>query len=50
MGVEERIIAKINAELGSNVDDLSRSKDLVNGFVNKINLIEEKVNSIFLSA
>lgn len=45
MGIDDRIVAKLNAELGGNVDNLSRSKDLVNKFVDQLNCIEKKVNS-----
>lgn len=45
MGIDDRIVAKLNVELGSNVDNISRSKDLVNKFVNRLNKIEEKVRS-----
>jgi hypothetical protein len=44
MGIDDRIVAKLNADLGSNVDNISRSKDLVNKFVNRLNNIEEKVS------
>lgn len=43
MGIDDRIVAKLNAELGGNVDNLSRSKDLVNKFANQLNCIEKKV-------
>lgn len=43
MGIDDRIVAKLNAELGSNADNICRSKDLVNKFVNQLNKIEEKV-------
>lgn len=43
MGIDDRIVAKLNAELGGNVDNLSRSKDLVNKFVDQLNCIEKKV-------
>lgn len=48
MGIEDRIVAKLNAELGGSVDNLSRSKDLVNKYVNKLNTIEDKVKSKIL--
>lgn len=43
MGIEERVIAKLNAELGSKVENLSRSKELVNKYVEQLNNIEKKV-------
>ena len=43
MGIDDRIVAKLNAELGGNVDNLSRSKDLVNKFADQLNCIEKKV-------
>lgn len=43
MGIDDRIVAKLNAELGSNVENISKSKDLVNKYVNQLNSIEEKV-------
>lgn len=46
MGKEERIIAKFNAELGGNVENLARSKELVNKYVNQLNNIERKVKII----
>lgn len=45
MGIDDRIVAKLNAELGANVENISRSKDLVNKFVDQLNVIEEKVKS-----
>lgn len=48
MGIEDRIVAKLNAELGGSVDNISRSKDLVNKYVNQLNIIEEKVKKLFL--
>lgn len=47
MGIDDRIVAKLNVELGSNVENISRSKDLVNKFVNRLNNIEAKVNFSF---
>lgn len=41
--MENRILAEFNTELGSNVDDLAKSKDLVNKYVEQLNAIEEKV-------
>jgi hypothetical protein len=46
MGLEERIIAKLNAELGSNVDNLAKGKDLVNKYVAQLNKIEGKVRRV----
>lgn len=43
MGIEERVIAKLNAELGGKVENLSKSKDLVNKYVDNLNNIERKV-------
>lgn len=47
MGIEERVIAKLNAELGGKVENLSRSKDLVNKYVEQLNNIEKKVKLNF---
>lgn len=41
--MEERVLAELNAELGSNVDNLGKSKSLVDKYVNQLNIIEEKV-------
>lgn len=41
--MEDRVIAELNAELGSNVDNLSKSKSLVDKYVDQLNGIEEKV-------
>lgn len=41
--MEDRVIAELNAELGSNVDNLSKSKSLVDKYVDQLNVIEEKV-------
>lgn len=44
--MEDRVIAEINAELGCNVENLSKSKNLVDKYVNQLNAIEEKVENI----
>lgn len=44
MGIEERIIAKLNAEFGGNIANLSKSKGLVDSYVEKLNNIEKKVS------
>lgn len=41
--MENRIIAQFNADLGSNIENLSKSKDLVDKYVTQLNVIEEKV-------
>jgi hypothetical protein len=41
--MEHRIIAEINAELGSKVENLSKSHALVDKYVAQLNEIEEKV-------
>jgi hypothetical protein len=41
--MEHRIIAEINAELGSKVENLSKSHALVDKYVTQLNEIEEKV-------
>jgi len=47
MGIEERVVAKLNAELGGKVENLPRSKELVNKYVDQLNNIEKKVNFYF---
>ncbi|CAG9801047.1 unnamed protein product [Chironomus riparius] len=44
MGIEERVIAKLNAELAGKVESLPRSKELVNKYVDQLNNIEKKLN------
>lgn len=41
--MEDRIIAEFNAFFGSDVENLSKSKDLVDKYVDQLNGIEEKV-------
>lgn len=41
--MEDRVIAELNAELGSNIANLSNSKSLVDKYVDQLNIIEEKV-------
>lgn len=41
--MEDRVIAELNAELGSKVEDLCKSKSLLDGYVNQLKLIEDKV-------
>lgn len=41
--MEHRIVAEINAELGSKVENLSKSHALVDKYVTQLNAIEEKV-------
>lgn len=41
--MEEKVIAELNAEFGCNLGDLSKSKILVDKYVNQLNAIEEKV-------
>lgn len=43
MGVEERVISKLNTELGGNIENLSKSKDLVNKYAEQLNNLERKV-------
>jgi hypothetical protein len=43
MGFEDKIVAKLNKEIGSNVDTLGKGKDLVEKYVIQLNCIEEKV-------
>lgn len=44
--MEDRIIAELNAELGSKIDNLARSQDLVDKYVDQLNSIEEKVKKL----
>lgn len=44
MGIEDKIISKLNVELGGKIENLSRSKALVDRFVGEINTIEKKVS------
>ncbi|CRK95451.1 CLUMA_CG008920, isoform A [Clunio marinus] len=41
--MENRVIKELNAELGSNLEDISKSKTLVEQCVNQLNAIEEKL-------
>lgn len=41
--MENRVIAEFNAVFGSKVENLAKSKDLVNKYVDQLNAIEEKV-------
>lgn len=41
--MEDRIIAELNAELGSKVEDLCKSRALRDKYVDQLNVIEEKV-------
>lgn len=47
--MEDRIIAELNAELGSKVDNLARSQGLVDKYVEQLNSIEQKVRNCELS-
>lgn len=47
--MEDRILAEFNAFYGSDVDNLSKSKDLVDKYVDQLNGIEEKVKLIVKS-
>ncbi|KAG5676779.1 hypothetical protein PVAND_006588 [Polypedilum vanderplanki] len=44
MGIEDKIINKINLQIGANIQNLCKSKELVNSFVEDINAIERKLN------
>lgn len=44
--MEERVIAELNAEFGSIVENLSKSHVLVDKYVNEMNAIEEKVRKL----
>jgi hypothetical protein len=44
MGIEDRIVNRINSQLGGRVEDLHKSKELVNKFVEEINSTERKVS------
>lgn len=44
--MEDRIVAELNAELGSKVEDLCKSRDLRDSYVKQLNVIEEKVGTI----
>lgn len=41
--MEDRIIQELNAVLGTNVDNISKSHELVDRYVNDLNEIESKV-------
>lgn len=45
--MEDRIIAEFNTFYGSDVDNLSKSKGLVDKYVDQLNEIEEKVNNFW---
>ena len=47
--MEDRVIAELNAELGDNIKNLSKSNDLVDKYVNQLNAIEDKVKLKFFS-
>lgn len=41
--MEDRIITELNAELGCDIENLSKSISLVEKYANQLNVIEEKV-------
>ena len=48
MSLEERVIRRLNQELGSDIENLHKSKDLVEKFNIDLDNIEIKVKSLSL--